>query len=150
MPEESAIFDFEYEWKKDSHVKPIGKLRCSTQVYHTDVDDLESAAGLGSISGLGDAKPLKIYNGVYDALKRVVDDGKAYECPSYSGYVTSSHGCRVALHLAFQSAYGNNPAKWQKHNDELLARLYVDGNVEPIEEISTLPVIRGLLGATQG
>jgi len=133
MSGEGAVFSFEYEWKKENHTKPIGKLLCSTHVYHTNIEDLENAAG---IDGLGDAKPLKIYNGAYEASKRVVDNGKIYDCPSYSGCVTSSHGSRVEMHLAFQANAGRRPAKWQNHHDELLARLYVIGNMEPIEEIS--------------
>ena len=134
MAKDGPQIDFRYTWKKSTHAKAIGTLICSANALHVDSSDLEEVDHASNHTP--DAKPLLIYRSEHDESKDVMDGGKTYKCPSFSGYVTSNSGSRFEVNIAFARNAGGQPAKWQNYNDELVARLYVDGNVEPIEEIS--------------
>lgn len=129
MATDGPEIDFKHIWKKPSHKNPTGTLICSANALHLSPE-------LGFEEEATDCKPLLIYRSTFEESKDVMDCGKTYKCPSYAGYVTSTSRSRFEVNIAFARKSGHLPAKWQNYSDELVARLYVDGSVEPLEEIS--------------
>lgn len=134
MADEEAEFAFQYEWWRQRQndrgfYDLVGSLDCSAVAIK---GQQESGAA-------SSARPevLRIYGRTSTALKGIVEDGRTIHCPSYSGYIESTTGNQAEICLSFRPPkhFRAYTGRWQNHDDELRAALYVDGSPIPNEEI---------------
>lgn len=135
-PEEPA---FEYTWCRprktpNAHIKVVGTLHCSVSSTRASDEPLKSTAL--------QTEHLRILSASHLKSKKIIEDGQAFHCESFCGYIESTSGRYPEINLAFRPPDHDGPYEgaWTNDDDgdELVARLYVDGSVEANEEICKL------------
>ena len=128
---------FTYKWytpgpPRGGYSDLVGSLDCSVGTINIPAAGTSSDRSAGAAS-----EDLEIYSSSYRAFKDLVQNGRTYICPSYSGYLESVTGSRPEIRLSFRppNCFDSYSGVWENFNDELLVHLYVDGSLASNEEI---------------